>query len=243
MKIITLNAWGGKLREPIFDFFKKYEHDTDVFCLQEVFHQGTTSLETFKEANMNLFGDIGHILTDFQGYYHPTQTDEEGLAIFVKKTIQVVDSGDVFVFRWRDAMENGNSKTLGRNLQYVSIIQDEKKYLICNFHGLWTGAGKTDTDDRIKQSINITNFLNERKESHKIVLGDFNLRPDTESVKLIEAGMRNLVTEYGIITTRSSMCTRAEIADYVLVSPNIEVKTFQVLPEEVSDHLALCVEI
>ena len=37
MKLITLNVWGGKVFEPLMDFFKKRAGDTDIFCLQEVF--------------------------------------------------------------------------------------------------------------------------------------------------------------------------------------------------------------
>ncbi len=38
MKIITLNIWGGKVFEPLMNFFKEHAEDTDIFCLQEVFN-------------------------------------------------------------------------------------------------------------------------------------------------------------------------------------------------------------
>jgi endonuclease/exonuclease/phosphatase family metal-dependent hydrolase len=240
MKIVTLNAWGGKLNQQLLDFFKKYSGEVDVFLLQEVFDRGHT---TFKDANMNLFNDINHVLADFSGYYHSTQTNEEGLAIFIKKNLVVLDCGDIFVHRWKDAIENNDAKTIGRNLQYISIVHDQKKYLLSNFHGLWTGQGKADTNERIIQSTTIKSFLDARDEEYKILAGDFNLRPDTESMKILEADMRNLIGEYGIQNTRTSMCSRPETPDYVLVSTNIAVKSFRVLADEVSDHAPLCVEI
>ena len=38
MKLITLNIWGGKVFEPLMEFFRKHAEDTDIFCLQEVFN-------------------------------------------------------------------------------------------------------------------------------------------------------------------------------------------------------------
>ena len=55
--------------------------------------------------------------------------------------------------------------------------------------------------------------------------------------------MRNLIAEFGITSTRSSLYTKPlRFADYMFVSNGIEVKDFKVLPDEVSDHLALYLE-
>ena len=74
-------------------------------------------------------------------------------------------------------------------------------------------------------------------------MGDFNLRPDTESVRMLEAaGLRNLVREYGIETTRTSLYDHRDKephANYAFVSAGIEVRDFRVLPDEVSDHAPL----
>jgi endonuclease/exonuclease/phosphatase family metal-dependent hydrolase len=59
-----------------------------------------------------------------------------------------------------------------------------------------------------------------------------------------ELGMRNLITEYGVTSTRTSLYTKTEerFADYIFVSKDIEVKDFKVLPDVVSDHAALLLE-
>ncbi len=57
---------------------------------------------------------------------------------------------------------------------------------VVNFHGLWNGKGKTDTPDRIAQSQNILRFL-EGVDGEIILCGDFNLLPDTESLRMFEA--------------------------------------------------------
>jgi len=77
-----------------------------------------------------------------------------------------------------------------------------------------------------------------------VLCGDFNLLPDTESLKRLEGiGLRNLIKEYGITSTRTSFYDKpAKFADYALVSEGIEVKDFKILPDEVSDHSPMYLE-
>ena len=230
MQIISLNTWGGKCGGKLEEFFRKNAGSTDVFCLQEILN----------------YEKIGSLLPDHVGYFHPSQNNEEGLATFVKKGIEVKEAGDVFVYRWKDAMADGDAKTLGRNLQYVSLSLDSKSFLIANFHGLWNGAGKSDTADRIKQSENIRDFLHGRNESNKIVIGDFNLAPNTESISILEKDMRNLIREHNIASTRTSLYKYKSVepyADYAFVSPSVGVESFTILGDEVSDHAPLLLRI
>jgi endonuclease/exonuclease/phosphatase family metal-dependent hydrolase len=77
----------------------------------------------------------------------------------------------------------------------------------------------------------------------KILCGDFNLLPNTESIAMLEKGMKNLVKEYGITSTRSHHYTKEhKFADYIIVSTDIKVANFEVLQEPVSDHLPLLLE-
>ncbi len=73
----------------------------------------------------------------------------------------------------------------------------------------------------------------------------FSAMSNTQSIKILEdADLRNLVTEYGVTSTRTSLYKKPEkFADYIFVSKGVEVLDFKVLPEEVSDHAALYVEI
>jgi hypothetical protein len=65
------------------------------------------------------------------------------------------------------------------------------------------------------------------------------------SLRMLEsAGLRNLVAEFGVSSTRTSLYARPEkFADYVLVSDGIIVHDFRVLPDEVSDHAQLLLEL
>jgi endonuclease/exonuclease/phosphatase family metal-dependent hydrolase len=56
-------------------------------------------------------------------------------------------------------------------------------------------------------------------------------------------GLRNLVKEYGVISTRTHFYTKPEkFADYIFVLQGIDVKDFRVLPDAVSDHSPLYLE-
>ncbi len=77
----------------------------------------------------------------------------------------------------------------------------------------------------------------------KILCGDFNLRPDTESIKMLESDMKNLIIEYGVTSTRSNLHTRLEkFADYIMASDDVRVNNFEVINKHVSDHLPLLLE-
>lgn len=242
MKIISLNIWGGKVYQPLLDFITHYNNEIDIFCFQEMYKGGKSSRPHLKDMHMNIFVDLQNILKNYQGFFSETQTEEEGLGLFVKNSIKIESFQEHFVFRSRNAMVNLDARTLGRLIQIVQFSQDTKALSVINFHGLWNGMGKTDTSDRLKQSSNIRKAL-DQLTGKKIVCGDFNLLPNTESLSIIKSDMRNLITEHKITSTRSGLYTKDErFADYILVSENVKVKDFKVLQDEVSDHLPLYLE-
>lgn len=242
MKIISLNTWAGVLLNPLLDFFKKY-NDVDVFCLQEVYSDAQEKGRPHPELDMkfDLFERIEECLKDtHRGYFRPAYKDYYGQAMFIKNDIPVNEEGDIFIY------ENENPQNRGchsRNLQYIHTSVGGDPVIIANVHGLWNGMGKTDTDERLEQSRRMCDFMNKCSEQ-MIIVGDFNLDPDTNSLNIIEEGMRNLIKEYGITSTRTSYYEKEnKFADYALVSPDVNVVSFRVLPEEVSDHAALYLEI
>jgi endonuclease/exonuclease/phosphatase family metal-dependent hydrolase len=243
MKIISLNTWSGVLLASLLDFFQNHK-DTDVFCLQEIYKDavGKESGEhPTLDMRLTIFEQIEEVLADTHtGYFHPCNKDFYGQATFVKKGITVDEEGAVFIFQ-NDAPSKRGLHS--RNMQYIRVQHAGKPIIIANVHGLWNGMGKTDTEDRLEQSRRIRNFIKGRQEQI-IVVGDFNLNPHTESIAIAGEGLRNLITEYGITSTRTSHYDKpGKFADYALVSPDIEVLDFKVLPDEVSDHAALELKI
>lgn len=243
MKLITLNIWGGRVYEPLIEFLKKYSREIDIFCFQENFDNPPGHGSTIQpEKRQDIDQDIRKILNDFNGWLAPMQDREESPAMYVRKNISIQNRGEEFVYRWKNAMVGGDASTYGINIQYAQIERDRKQYTICNMHGHWTPNFKGDNEARLEQSRNVVRFL-DQISGPKILCGDFNMNPDTESMKILEEKMRNLIKEYGVTSTRSRFHDYgSQFADYIMISSEIIVKDFKVIQDVVSDHLPLLLE-
>ena len=239
MKLITLNTWAGLLYKPLEKFVKANSKDVDIFCFQEVFSAAVNPRKVRGPVVADLYQKLRKILPDFLSFYAPTEENDEGLAMFINPKLNVCGYGGIFVYGSPNSMIGDDYTTMSSNVQYVEISSNKKLYTIVNFHGLWTGGGKEDTEKRILLSQRLKRFLN-NAEGDKVLCGDFNLDINTKSLEILEKGMRNLVKENNVTSTRSHHYKKdVKFADYILVSKNIEVKEFKVLQNVVSDHLPL----
>jgi len=163
MKLLSLNIWGGKQFDILIDYIQKHSHDVDVFCFQEVFNTPTahTTVDTYYRAN--IFSELQSILPDYQGYHAPVQwgygfespADFDicwGLALFVRKSLQVIDVWDTYLYLHLNAKKDWDNSSIWRNLQYVKIHDGTSDYTIGHLHGYRNGKGKTDTPERMAQS-------------------------------------------------------------------------------------------
>ena len=251
MKLISLNTWGGKVFQPLLGFIDEQADDTDVFCFQEMF-DSPVAVTTSSGTRTNLHTEISRLLPDFAGYFSPAYDGLDidgnfdfrfsyGLSLFLHSKVSVKRySGDEFIYGTRNCEK---LTCFSRSLQHVTIVHHGLKYSIAHFHGLWNGKGKGDTPDRIEQSRRVRSIV-DRLEGEKILCGDFNLEPGTQSLAILEEGLVNLVTESGITNTRSYTYypKPCRYADYVLTSPAIGVTLFSALEVDVSDHLPLVLE-
>jgi exonuclease III len=251
MKLISLNTWGGRAgKEKLLRFFEAHK-DIDIFCLQEVWSGGEHMLKEVEIGGVpidgvepQIFSAIASVLPDYISYFRALFFDYYGLVIFIKRDIAVLEEGEVFVYRERGFFLTGDIGNHARNIQHITIETSQGRRTIVNFHGAWgSGWGKGDNPERLLQSEKIVAFF-KMLENPFILCGDFNLSPETESLKKIEDfGLRNLIKEHGITSTRTSFYPKENrFADYALVSEGVEVKDFDVLPDEVSDHSPLYLE-
>ena len=237
MKIITLNIWGGHVYKPLLEFIKSYS-SVDIFCLQEVYHKAPNKISSDdKLVALDVFSELQHLLPEHIGYFRPVVNNIYGIGMFVKKTIDILEEGEVIIHD--NPNYKGSGPTHSRNLQWLECRINHQIYSIFNMHGLWNGMGKTDTPDRIIQSQRIKDFMN-TINTPKILCGDFNLTLNTQSMSIIESGMINLIKTHNISSTRTSLYQKEErLADYILISPEIKLNKFEVLKDEVSDHSPL----
>lgn len=249
MRLLVLNIWGGKVYQPLMDFVSQRSQDVDIFCFQEVFNT-SSDVEESRGIRADIFSRLSGALGEFEGHFASSIDGADfegpvdfplsyGLAIFVRKTISVNSSGAVTVFPGRD---RGYGHP--RIIQFIRFQLDGKNVTLANFHGLVLHPGdpKDDTPERLGQSRAIREFL-DKEVGEKILCGDFNILPDVQSMQILETGMKNLIKEYGATSTRTHHYTKPnKYSDYVIVSPDIEVSGFEVLPDVVSDHSPLLLD-
>lgn len=175
---------------------------------------------------------------EIAAYKYLTEDDNFPQAIFIKNHIPLGDS--------RAILEKEPGVGLGL---YVQVILGKQVVHIGNFHGVSRPGEKLDDPVRLRQSRRLLEFF-EDKAGPKIIGGDFNLLPETQSIVMFEArGYRDLIKEFRIETTRNRLAWEAHpnskqyFSDYVFVSPEVKLKGFSVPNLEVSDHLPLLLEI
>jgi len=246
------------MHKPLLEFVHDQSRDADIFCFQEVFDSPKSEFRNgFKT---DLYADLSELLKGYNSYYAPMFTgyDTErrvnfplsfGQATFVRKNIKVSSEKAIFIHGKYDykpsiKMEGiKNALDLPRNIQCLRIKVGKKEILVGNVHGYWIPGEKMDTPERIAQSKAIKK-ISDSFSGEKIICGDFNLSPNTESLKILEENMKNLIKEFSIKGTRTHHYkkTSERYADYILVSGGIKVKTFEVPEIIVSDHLPMILE-
>lgn len=259
MKLISLNTYGGRFFSPLFKFIKLHSKNTDIFCLQEIFSSSSYRRQ-FPEYRANLLQEISSLLPNFTYFFDPVHEKmdintsgvsfdfKHGLAIFVKKTIEILNYKSYFIYR--DKVVNSIKKDYSDipvNIQFLSFLNENKTYIVANFHGASYPGSKLDTLKRIRQSEKIMEIFKTTKGA-KILTGDFNLLPETKSIKIIEENLRNLIKEFNIKKTRSNLSPFfgtsdfQKFADYTFVSKDVIVENFKVPEVQISDHLPMILE-
>jgi len=247
MKLLSQNLWGGKTKQKIFDFLQSYSDSVDIFLFQEVFRNGkgkpSGNLVNITDYNSHLYEDLQELFEGHIGIFCPVHKDIYGLAIFIRKGIKILSNGDEIVFDCPDSDDSNSDIDHTRKLQWVTIKQDGKQYLVMNIHGTWTISGKGDNEDRINQSRKILDFIKD-KDVPIILGGDFNLDINTQSVLMLEGRFKNLIKEYNIKSTRPPFfINKDRYADYFFVTPEIKVNTFEVIMHSASDHAGMILDI
>jgi endonuclease/exonuclease/phosphatase family metal-dependent hydrolase len=227
MKILSLNTWGGKLEAEIAAFILEQKKSVDIFCFQEMYPPVRTL--------------CAHLLpnyTEFYVYKSVTESDTFHQSVFVRNTIEVLDSGSVLI----------NIPNVGLDV-WVKVVENGRHLFISNHHGISRPGDKLDTPERIQASLELLNFANLQTEQ-KIIIGDFNLLNTTKSVSLFkDNGFVDLIKKYKVTNTRNKYAWEQHpeniqyYADFAFVSADIQEKNFEVLFDEVSDHAPLLLEL
>lgn len=242
----------------LFDFLQEHAKDTDVFCFQEVFNtlenlEGKTDVA----GRMGLYKELQSLLPDYQPYFSLSSTGhdlvkhvpynvEEGVATFIKKGLEVVNTASELVFKSPSSIVDPMKEDPSRSLQTIEVIANNCPLYIFNYHGIAYPGTKIDTAERLKQSAKILEAM-AKLSGPKILCGDFNLMPDTESIRMLGVNAKDLIKDYAIENTRNEISwknynNKQYFADFMFTSSEIKVSDFKVPYILVSDHLPMLVE-
>lgn len=230
------------MKDGIEDFLNR-EKDADAWFFQEVYNSNKEEqylggglkphFSLYEAISKRLSSHRGHFCDVFQGIY--------GISTFFKPDVCIKSSGEMLLAKgdWHGGEYDGQGDH-NRKLQWFEISLGGKNLLLMNTHLTHRPEGKRDSPKRILQSDMLIRFM-KMFDCPKVLAGDFNLSPDTESIQMIEAaGMRNLIKEFRIASTRTSIYEKPNrFADYIFVSKDIKVNDFKVFPDEISDHSPL----
>ena len=130
-----------------------------------------------------------------------------------------------------------------RSIQNAILEIDGKEIQIINVHGIWN-KDKIGDERTINQSKFILSKI--RKDISVIVVGDFNLLPSTESIKILNSELINLIDKYDIKSTRPNFDDGLDngniVCDYIFVNDKVKVNSFKVINTDISDHLPLLLD-
>jgi endonuclease/exonuclease/phosphatase family metal-dependent hydrolase len=238
MKILQLNTWGGRLQRQVINLLIKEQ--PDVVCLQEVIrvHKGDDNL---------FFGTLREILEqlpDYKSYFSPvfgipfmgTQADF-GNCILTKLAMTKQET----IFTNKQYVSNFNFDDYDynvRNLQHVIVTTPNGPLHVLNHHGHHVAAHKDGDDQTFRQTKQIADYIRSLK-GNVLLTGDFNLSPHSESLEQINDILENQCLKHPVTTTRNQFTPKTEVCDYIFTNKEMTVSNFKILPDLVSDHMAL----
>lgn len=122
-------------------------------------------------------------------------------------------------------------------LSAIINLPDDKKLKIINVHGIWNATRMGDDRTIAQSGFIISELLKDKIPT--IVVGDFNLSPESPSIKIIENHLTNLSVKYELRTTRPE---KDMVVDYIFITDDIHVKDFRIVKTDVSDHFPLVLD-
>lgn len=265
MKTISLNAWGGAMYDSLIEWLPVCE--ADILCLQEVTcTSGLGDWTRFDDGERvlaqraNLFADVSAALPHYKGIFltsdsgpvldtHGIRHQQDfGIAMFVHERYPIICSRTTFVHgNYIDHVEwpITDRPRIAHAVRLVDRASD-RIVTIAHMHGLRDPDGKGDSPARRAQATRFSDLITEScsKDDFVIACGDFNLLPDSETFRILDASC-GLVDLVGTSDTRTSKYTKpCRHANYMLVSEPENIYRFSAPPTpEVSDHRFLCLDI
>lgn len=255
MKLFNLNV-GIKLdnNQAVVDLITKDNYD--VVTLQEAVRKLEATVSP-KYDSSNVIRNATHYANTFFGAVWVAKRQirndqprdfggyiEQGNQLLTN--LPIVKARNVFYYQeychredTRDFVTNDHPRAFTDTIVQVG----DQALQIINVHGCWTVDKKG--NDRTKHQT-ATLLSNIRDDLPCIVVGDFNLLPDTVEIQTLSQKLHNLIEKFQIKTTRPDFDDGLDkgnmVCDYIFVNDKVKVNDFRVLNVNVSDHFPLLLD-
>ena len=158
----------------------------------------------------------------------------------------IIESCNIFYYKdFSNYTDTTDFRNEDHPRAFINLVLDinGKKLQIINVHGIWS-KDKLGDKRTIAQSEEILSHV--RYDIPSIIVGDFNLLPNTESIQKINKKMINLIEKYEIKSTRPIFDDGLDkgdlVCDYIFVNNKVKINSFKVLNNNVSDHFPLILD-
>jgi endonuclease/exonuclease/phosphatase family metal-dependent hydrolase len=241
VKLVQLNAWGGRLEHLIEDFLETEK--PDLLCLQEII-----SFSAAQRSGLFVTLELIQRQYDLQheafgpvfSFDYMNGTAKFGNAVLSR--LPITKNETIFThmehtekFVWGDPGNNA------RNFVHAEIQVKGQICHVITHHGYWVRDHKNGSKETMEQIQQIADYI-EGLSGPVILTGDFNLVPGSKSLEPLNKMLRNLSTEFKLNTTRNQLTHKNEVCDYIFVNDKVQVKQFEASDALISDHKALILD-
>ena len=237
---MTLNVWQGRLERVLLRHLETL--DIDFACMQEAVDYSSRS-----GGLVSSFEKIGKSMQLDQQFFSPLTSMKLGNSdikfgnvIYSKYPFSAADT--IFTRgAYKDSFDFDKDDYNVRAFQHVKILINGKSLHLINYHGHHIEAHKLGDEETLRQVGQIMEYIR-YLEGAIIVCGDFNLAPESQSIKMLSERLTNLSVSNSLQTTRSSLTYKKEVCDYIFVNDSVFVRNFIMDGTIISDHNALLLE-
>lgn len=229
LKVISWNIWGGKNLSEIIELLKK--ESADIICLQEV-------LADENESNSN--AEIIAQALGLEWSYQPSTLLSPQISYLLKEQkIQTSRQwGNAILSKYH--IEQHRVHTLSESHKRIAleIVVNITGNDIHFFSTHLVHTNYSPIEIQINQTKNLLNILPDKLS---VVCGDFNSKPETDVIRLMEERMTNTQRPYsnGAYTYTSNSTGAKSVVDYIFCTENIKVISSGAIESDASDHLPI----
>ena len=248
IKVLSLNLWrGGQLFDQATQFL--LDQQADIMLLQEAYNGDNLKIEKrFRTVQLlaKLFPSYDHrfepAFLDLRKQEGPIENGQ-----FLLSKFPIINSDNIFFdvpFGQYDHDSTQDFTNWPATMQAVKVKTGHNILQLLNVHGPVNYNGTADTHRRLKMRDSILKQI--KNEENVILGGDFNVRPQTQTIRDIEKKLTNIFANE-LTTTfnlkRKDLVTDPgwadSVVDMMFISSNIKVLKKSCPQLDVSDHLPL----